>query len=134
MTTPRRGNDLYRSTQWRTLRKQLLTTNPDCAYCGQPATTLDHLIPISKGGPPLDPTNLIPACNPCNASRGNRPAPGLRNRTPTVTTPVFESSETGSLGATTSAASGGYSEKSSGLEQPAVVRDGVWSFGGGDGG
>ena len=124
---PRRGNDLYRTNAWRTLRRQLLANQPDCAYCGQPATTLDHLIPISKGGPPLDPTNLIPACNPCNASRGNRPAPGLRQRSRTVT-------DQASLGAATSAASGGYSEIPSGSEQPVAVRDGVWSFGGGHGG
>lgn len=39
-----------------------------CAYCGAPATTWDHIIPISKGGMSV-PGNLLPACIGCNSSK-----------------------------------------------------------------
>ena len=41
-----------------------------CFHCGAPATTADHYpVPRSEGGPDtLD--NLVPACLPCNVSRG----------------------------------------------------------------
>lgn len=42
-----------------------------CAYCGGPADSIDHLEPVSKGGPGGWP-NLTAACRSCNASKGNR--------------------------------------------------------------
>lgn len=42
-----------------------------CAYCPAPATTWDHVVPISRGGETL-PGNVIPACQSCNSSKGNR--------------------------------------------------------------
>lgn len=39
-----------------------------CAYCGAPATTLDHIRPRARGGSD-DPANLIPACRSCNSSK-----------------------------------------------------------------
>lgn len=39
-----------------------------CAYCGKTATTIDHIIPISKGGQ-TEPANLLPACVSCNSSK-----------------------------------------------------------------
>lgn len=42
-----------------------------CAYCPSPATTWDHVIPISKGGR-TTPDNILPCCVSCNASKGNR--------------------------------------------------------------
>lgn len=35
--------------------------------------TLDHVIPRSKGGDPLDPNNARLAHKSCNSSKGNRP-------------------------------------------------------------
>ena len=44
-----------------------------CAYCRcNRATTLDHLKPRSKGGSSLR-SNLIPACQACNHSKGSQP-------------------------------------------------------------
>lgn len=42
-----------------------------CAYCDQPGTTLDHVIPIVRGGSDsID--NIVPACMSCNASKGDK--------------------------------------------------------------
>ena len=38
---------------------------------GSSATTADHVIPHSKGGP-TTPDNLVAACRPCNTSKGAR--------------------------------------------------------------
>lgn len=39
-----------------------------CAYCLSRATSVDHLVPISRGG--LDaPDNVVPACRSCNSSK-----------------------------------------------------------------
>ena len=41
-----------------------------CAYCGQPATSLDHIIPRFKSGS-SNRNNLIPACQRCNSNKGS---------------------------------------------------------------
>lgn len=43
-----------------------------CAYCGSKpkVLTIDHVIPLSKGGPHV-PANLVPACPSCNSSKGS---------------------------------------------------------------
>jgi 5-methylcytosine-specific restriction endonuclease McrA len=40
-----------------------------CAYCGGVATHLDHVEPLSKGGTDTE-ANIVPACAPCNLSKG----------------------------------------------------------------
>lgn len=58
---------------WRRLRAQILAGNPICAICfRRPATTVDHIVPISHGGRELDPQNCRPACAPCNYAGGAR--------------------------------------------------------------
>ena len=43
-----------------------------CAYCRErKATSLDHVFPKSAGGENLR-TNLLPACEQCQKSKGNR--------------------------------------------------------------
>jgi len=42
-----------------------------CAYCGDPATTVDHVRPLTQGGWEHE-SNLVPACRPCNSSKGPR--------------------------------------------------------------
>jgi 5-methylcytosine-specific restriction endonuclease McrA len=39
-----------------------------CHWCGEPATTLDHIQAVSRGGTD-HPDNLVAACAECNASR-----------------------------------------------------------------
>jgi hypothetical protein len=42
-----------------------------CAYgCRRAATTLDHVWPVSRGGR-SEPSNLVPACLPCNSGKNN---------------------------------------------------------------
>jgi 5-methylcytosine-specific restriction endonuclease McrA len=46
-----------------------------CQYCNTPYTkhnlTLDHVVPISKGGK-TSWTNIVAACGPCNSRKGNK--------------------------------------------------------------
>jgi|HubBroStandDraft_4_1064222.scaffolds.fasta_scaffold31514_2 5-methylcytosine-specific restriction endonuclease McrA len=42
-----------------------------CAYCGDPACSFDHVIPIAKGGEDRI-ENLLPACRPCNSSKKDK--------------------------------------------------------------
>lgn len=55
-----------------------------CHICGLPippdvppgtplAFELDELVPVSKGGSPIDPANVAPSHRCCNAWRGNKP-------------------------------------------------------------
>jgi 5-methylcytosine-specific restriction endonuclease McrA len=41
----------------------------NCAYgCGRPATGHDHIWPVVRGGRSV-PSNVVPACQPCNSSK-----------------------------------------------------------------
>lgn len=42
----------------------------ECAYCGEKATTLDHVIARSRGGLTVA-ENLAPACHRCNGAKSN---------------------------------------------------------------
>ena len=57
-------------------------TGGTCIYCGDVATELDHLFPLSRGGPHAI-HNLAPACRSCNASKHNK-LPGEWKGRPTV--------------------------------------------------
>ena len=41
-----------------------------CHYCGQPASQIDHKVPVSHGGTDLT-TNLVASCAKCNNLKGN---------------------------------------------------------------
>lgn len=71
----RDGNDAAADltpAQW---AETLLASAGNCAYCrafvGRSGLTLDHLIPISKGGTHSLP-NVVPACASCNFEKGGR--------------------------------------------------------------
>ena len=42
-----------------------------CAYCGRHATTVDHVLPQSRGGESTW-LNAVAACAPCNHRKANR--------------------------------------------------------------
>lgn len=62
--TPRNGS----TRAWRATRAQILATGPRCA-CGQPATEVDHIVPVARGGTDAL-SNLRPICGPCNRRKG----------------------------------------------------------------
>lgn len=67
--------------RWQQVRRKVLDACDVCWLCGhRGADSVDHVIPISKGGAHLDPANLRPAHVSCNSKRGNR-APGTVLRT-----------------------------------------------------
>lgn len=64
---------------WRTTRARILdrdqhrcqVLNKYGRPCGNTATTVDHIIPVARGGTD-DPENLRAACRACNARKGAR--------------------------------------------------------------
>jgi 5-methylcytosine-specific restriction enzyme A len=47
---PYKGNP-YATRAWRELRAAKLTAEPLCRVCGEPATVVDHVVPLRKGEP-----------------------------------------------------------------------------------
>ena len=43
-----------------------------CLWCQSPEITIDHIVPISKGGSLTDQNNMQPLCHICNVSKGNK--------------------------------------------------------------
>ena len=74
-TTPSRRPDLS-GAAWRQLRRQvLLECGTTCRYCAVDCSddpTVDHIVPVSRGGEPLDARNLTVACRRCNSAKGGR--------------------------------------------------------------
>lgn len=68
----------YIATHWRYNKTPkwskngvMLRDNHTCAFCGGKATTIDHVIPRSRGGTNRW-DNTVAACSPCNGRKGNR--------------------------------------------------------------
>jgi len=60
------------SARWRKRRAIILKMHDNlCVYCGDEANTVDHVIPINKGGTD-DPLNLVAACSRCNSAFGDK--------------------------------------------------------------
>ena len=69
--------DFYQSRRWRSLRALKLQKDPLCEECMRkgvlvPAQMVDHIVPINKGGAPLDLNNLQSLCNHCHAVKTAR--------------------------------------------------------------
>lgn len=60
------------TAQWKRIRKAVLNRDQHtCTYCGQQATSVDHIIPPSAAPERKhDMDNLVAACIPCNSKRG----------------------------------------------------------------
>ena len=80
---------LKRAYRSRFRDKVLARDNYTCAYCGQEADQVDHVIPISKA-PELviNFDNAVASCRRCNISKGNRSEGVFLART--ATPPVFK--------------------------------------------
>jgi len=73
-----------------------------CAYCGQDADQVDHVIPVSKEpNSAIDLLNMVACCRKCNISKGNRSESVFLKRT--ATPPVFRSNTSPSTTATVQA-------------------------------
>lgn len=73
--------------EWLRFRSEFLRNHElKCQYCGKKnlvpeiedmssarqrsiLATIDHIIPISKGGAKFDPNNCVVACYPCNSKK-----------------------------------------------------------------
>lgn len=62
----KRGYDVH----WKRLRKMKLTRDPVCETvdCGRPASEVDHVLPLAKGGE-NDWENLQSLCHPCHSRK-----------------------------------------------------------------
>lgn len=59
-----RGRVLHSSVNWWTKWSTVLKADP-CGYCGRPSDTIDHVVPLAKGGAP-GLSNQAGACRRCN--------------------------------------------------------------------
>lgn len=73
-----------RGRPWQRTRRHILERDnyrcqiqlPGCTIL---ATEVDHIQPLARGGPPLDPANLRAACRHCNQARGTPTTTASRN-------------------------------------------------------
>lgn len=93
MSNPRYKNGHRR----REIRKWLLATQDICALCGKPidkslksphpmSFEVDEIVPVSKGGDPLDRNNVQAAHRICNQRKSNKTKP--KQKTITITLPL----------------------------------------------
>lgn len=68
MTVPAPADLVDKSLGEAALRRIVLRAGARCAYCGDPATSIDHVWPRKRGGT-NDLFNLVPACKPCNSTK-----------------------------------------------------------------
>ena len=65
------NSHIYNSRQWRKLRQLVLHKHPICVHCERnkkyiTANTIDHIIPINKGGAIWSMNNLQALCASCH--------------------------------------------------------------------
>ena len=78
----------YQTAYYQRVRKEVLDRDYwTCHYCGQEANTVDHVIPISKGGTD-EASNMVAACIKCNSGKRDRMTPTFFERAGKPTTPI----------------------------------------------
>jgi 5-methylcytosine-specific restriction protein A len=80
LSPSKRGYD----SAWRAFRMHTLITEPLCRACRRrgkitPATDVDHITPLSKGGGRLDPYNVQPLCHSCHSRKTAKDDGGFGN-------------------------------------------------------
>ena len=74
--------------EWKKLRLRILARDGYvCAYCGQEANQVDHVVAIANGGDVYDPENLVASCRRCNLAKGTKESAFFSQ--PSSTPPVF---------------------------------------------
>jgi len=67
------SNRAIGSGKWKKLRIIVLDRDGwQCAACGRPADSVDHIVPRVKGGDMWALDNLQSLCKSCNSSKGGR--------------------------------------------------------------
>lgn len=61
----------YRSSAPLSRKTVLFRDQQKCGYCGKRATTIDHILPRSRGGKHIW-ENLVAACQKCNEKKADR--------------------------------------------------------------
>ena len=66
------SSKLLQTAQWQRIRRNVLARDAyTCAYCGEPANEVDHVVPISVDqNQAYDMDNLVAACRRCNNLKG----------------------------------------------------------------
>lgn len=75
---PSSGERGYDS-KWQAIRAKYLKEHPYCVVCGQPATEVDHIIPLRQGGT-HDWDNLRAMCKPHHSQHTAKHGGGFGNR------------------------------------------------------
>jgi len=62
---------------WKIIRQKILVRDGMvCNYCqkimSKAEATVDHIVPLSRGGARLDPNNLVACCLSCNSRKKDR--------------------------------------------------------------
>ena len=69
------NSSFYNSKRWRALRNYYIQMKPLCEQCKRSsnhvksAQVVDHIVPITMGGSPVDIKNLQSLCNSCHNSK-----------------------------------------------------------------
>lgn len=66
-----RRRNLDRALSPAEIKEVFALTEGECLYCGDPATTIDHYIPLARGGK-HEVSNLVPACRRCNCKKSTK--------------------------------------------------------------
>lgn len=64
----RKGQRIYRTKRWQVLRRRVLAEQPLCP-CGEIATDVDHVTPLSQGGSVWGRANLQGLCAACHGRK-----------------------------------------------------------------
>ena len=60
------------SAHWKKIRQRILRRDLwECYWCGADANTVDHIVPVAKGGLDVD-ENLVASCKKCNYSKQDK--------------------------------------------------------------
>lgn len=67
--SPSANSQQLTSAERARFRKEVLRREPNCRYCGAPATDADHIIPVSEGGALTDTANGQGLCADCHEQK-----------------------------------------------------------------
>ena len=64
------GFAIYATKRWRAVRRQVLRRDRyTCQHCGRWGNEVDHIVPIQRGGPEWELSNLQTLCKRCHSRK-----------------------------------------------------------------